>query len=329
MDMIRWGILGTARIVNRMANAIQLSDKGDLIAIGSRSKNKVEEFVLKFNILEKYNSYQELLESTSIDAVYIPLPNHLHKKWTIEAARNKKHVLCEKPFALTPIEVKEMFAEAKKSSIVLMEGFMYRFNPVVDKIKEILSQNTLGKIKYVNFCFSHNIANYLGGEDNYRYYKDQGGGSLLDLGVYGINFFNFLFEYDSVEVLNSLSFQKSKEHSDSTYFATLRYNYQTICQITCSFEFFGNYLIISGTNGSIEVNHLTSDGRKTIFVKNDRNQVTSEIFIPEYDHFKAQIDHFNECIIANKKVLVSQEDTFATISIVDQLREKEEKILLN
>ncbi|MHA1990335.1 MAG: Gfo/Idh/MocA family protein [Candidatus Hodarchaeales archaeon] len=329
MNKIRWGILGTARIANRMATAIQSSDKGELTAIGSRKKEKADSFASKFDISEKYNNYQDLVESDSVDAIYIPLPNHLHKKWTVEAAQNKKHVLCEKPFSLNANEAQNMFSAGEKNEVVVMEGFMYRFNPVVSKIKDILDQNIIGNVQYVNFCFSHSITNYLNEKDNYRYYRDQGGGSLLDLGVYGINFFNFLFGFKSTKILQALSYQKSKKETDSTYMTTLQYNNKIICQLTSGFDFFGNYLIISGTEGLIEVNQLTSDGKKAIIIRSNKNIIISEKEIPEFDHFKAQINHFNDSIIKNKKVLISQEETLATIFIIDQLREKEEIILLN
>jgi predicted dehydrogenase len=329
MNKVRWGILGTARISNRMASAIQSSDKGELTAIGSRNKERANKFASKFNISETYSSYQDLLESNSVDVIYIPLPNHLHKKWTIKAIRNKKHVLCEKPFALNVNEAQNMFSEGEKNEVVIMEGFMYRFNPVVKKIKELLDQKIIGDVKSVNFCFSHSIANYLNEQDNFRYSRDQGGGSLLDLGIYCINLFNFLFGFKTVKILRGLSFQKNIKDPDSTYVATLQYNNKIICQLTSGFNFFGNYLMISGTDGIIEVNKLTSEEKKAIIVKDNKNIVILEYEIPEFDHFKAQINHFNDSIIKNKKVLISQEETLATISIIDQLREIEENILLN
>jgi predicted dehydrogenase len=323
MNKVRWGILGTARIANRMASAIQLSDEGELIAIGSRKKENADSFASRFNVQEKYYNYQDLLECKSVDAIYIPLPNHLHKKWTIEATRNKKHVLCEKPLALNLSEAQKMVSEGEKNGVIVMEGFMYRFNPVVKKIKELLDQKEIGDIKFVNFCFSHSIADYLDEKDNYRYHREQGGGSLLDLGVYGINFFNFLFGFGSVKILQALSIRKSKKETDSTYMTTLQYSNKVLCQLTSSFDFFGDYLSISGTGGLIEVNNLTSEGKKTIVIKNSKKEILSEMEIPKFDHFKAEVDYFNDSIIFDKKPLIFSEETLATIGLVDQLREKE------
>jgi predicted dehydrogenase len=253
--------------------------------------------------------------------VYIALPNHLHKKWTIESALHEKHILCEKPFAMDVQEATDMFSACEKQDVITMEGFMYRFNPILTKLKELLNKNSIGELKFVNFSFSHEITKYLNDKDNYRYYREKGGGSLYDLGIYAINFFNFLFRDKFPKILRTNASLINSNGADLTFLATLLYNQNVICNLTSSFLFYGNYLLLSGTKGIIEVNHLTSPSQKTILIKNTKNEVIFKEVIPFFDHFKAQIDHINDCISLDQKPLIKKEETLNTINIINLLDE--------
>ena len=176
-----------------MANSIKSSNDGSLVAIASREMAKAQNFGTKHKINNVYDNYHDLLEDSSIDTIYIPVPNHLHKKWALKAIRHGKHVLCEKPFALNVTEAKEIFDEAFSAGKIVMEGFMFRFNPVVATLKHFLETNVIGKVSFLDFTFAHPIKKYLLNADNYRYYKKYGGGSLYDLGSYGIHLSTYLF----------------------------------------------------------------------------------------------------------------------------------------
>jgi len=145
-EKIRWGILGGAAIAgNTFIPAIKKASGAELVAIASRKAEKAKDWAVRFGIQKAYGSYQELLADPEIDAVYNPLPNHLHLPLTIAALRAGKHVLCEKPLALTAAEVREMFAEAERQNRLLMEGFMYRFHPRLKRTLELLESGAVGE----------------------------------------------------------------------------------------------------------------------------------------------------------------------------------------
>ena len=154
---VKWGILGVANIAAALIKAIQESDEGDVLAISSRNLEKAIKCALEIQIPKYYGSYQELLEDPEITAIYIPLPNHLHKEWSIQAAKHQKHILCEKPFVLSTKEAQEVFKTCKENRVRVMEAFMYRFDPKIERIKRIIQEKKIGTIKYLDFNFSHTL----------------------------------------------------------------------------------------------------------------------------------------------------------------------------
>ncbi|HAQ06782.1 MAG TPA: gfo/Idh/MocA family oxidoreductase, partial [Bacillus bacterium] len=144
MRKIKWGILSTANIaLTQVIPAIQRSAKAEVEAIAS-SNGKAEVAAAKLNIPRAYETYEELLQDPNIDAVYIPLPNSLHRKWVLEAARHGKHVLCEKPAALNAEEMIEMDRYCKEQNVLFMEAFMYQFHPQHERVKEIIASGEIG-----------------------------------------------------------------------------------------------------------------------------------------------------------------------------------------
>ena len=148
---LRWGVISTANI-GRVAviPAIQRSNNGELLAVASRNLPKAEEFADQSGIERAYGDYKALLEAEDIDAVYIPLPNNLHKEWMIEAARAGKHVLCEKPLALNVTECDEMSAAAEAHDVKFMEAFMYRFQPQIQNVLELIQSGVIGEAPHPN-----------------------------------------------------------------------------------------------------------------------------------------------------------------------------------
>jgi len=188
MKKIRWGILSTAGIAQKeLIPAFQRSKNAEVIAIASGSSfKKAQEIAKEFQIDKVYGSYKKLLGDPEIDAVYIPLPNHLHKKWVIEAAGAKKHILCEKPAALNTAEVMEMMVACDKNNVLFMEAFMYFFHPQHNRVKEIIESGEIGEVRNMRASFSF----YLNEEDwkhNIRMSAQKGGGSLYDIGCYAIH----------------------------------------------------------------------------------------------------------------------------------------------
>ncbi|MUG85132.1 gfo/Idh/MocA family oxidoreductase [Paenibacillus timonensis] len=202
---LRWGIVGGAGIaINAVMPAIQQSATGSLAAVASRNLDKSREVADRFGISKAYGSYEELLTNKDIDAVYIPLPNHLHKEWAIRAIEAGKHVLCEKPIALTAVEAEEMAAAAAKAGVVLAEAFMYRHHPRWSRIRAILDSGEIGELRAIRGAFTFNNAEDLA---NIRLKPEWGGGSLYDVGCYPLSAARFLLgqEPEAVTVLAQFS----------------------------------------------------------------------------------------------------------------------------
>ncbi len=179
---LRWGILSTARINRAVLDPIKEAPRSELAAVASRNLEKAQAYAQEKGIPQAYGSYEELLADPNIDAIYNPLPNTLHKEWTIKAAQAGKHVLCEKPIVLTLPELDEIEATGQANNVVIFEAFMYLHHPQTRKALEMIQAGQLGDLQLINSWFSY----YLPAENtaNIRLYPELGGGSLWDVGVY-------------------------------------------------------------------------------------------------------------------------------------------------
>lgn len=182
-DKLRWGILGCARVVRKTIPALQATRNGVVMGIASRSETKAKEYAHKHGIPQAFGSYEAMLASPDIDAVYIPLPNTLHLEWTLRALDAGKHVLCEKPLAMNPEDCEEIARKAEATGLKVLEGFMYRFHPRFEKLQELLAARAVGQLTFIHVA--HSFA--AGGEDNIRWFKELGGGALFDAGCYCVN----------------------------------------------------------------------------------------------------------------------------------------------
>ncbi|MDY0394096.1 Gfo/Idh/MocA family oxidoreductase [Virgibacillus halophilus] len=164
--------------------AFSRAENATVTAIASRTKNqKAEEIAQHFDIEKVYDSYEALLDDEEIDAVYIPLPNNLHKEWVIKAAEKGKHILCEKPAALHAEEMAEMQTACEKHNVQFVEAFMYRFHPQHERVKEIIDSGEIGKVRFMRASFSFLLESKTGSIKM----NPQGGGSIYDVGCYGIH----------------------------------------------------------------------------------------------------------------------------------------------
>ena len=188
---IKWGILGTSYISEVMANAIQASETSQLVAVGSRSLTTAKNFSTKFSIPRVYDDYQKLLNDNNIDAVYIGLPNHLHKEWIIRCAEAGKNILCEKPFVISIDEAQEVISAIKKSNVFCMEALMYQCHPFTKKIQEIIRNKVIGDVKLYNATYTAHIADVA---------NPTAGGSIRNLGCYPISLVRLLANAEPIEI---------------------------------------------------------------------------------------------------------------------------------
>ena len=195
--VLRWGILSTANIgVQKVIPGIMAADRCEVISIGSREGDLAEDVARRLGIPNAYGSYEELLADPDVDAVYIPLPNHLHAAWTIAAARAGKHVLCEKPLAMTSAEAEQMVDVCASEDVRLMEAFMYRLHPSWEAARELMSSGRLGTLQSVQSWFSY----FNDDPANIRNVAEYGGGALMDVGCYAVNLSRMLFDAEPIRV---------------------------------------------------------------------------------------------------------------------------------
>ena len=198
MSELRWGILSTAEIARtKVIPGIRKADRCRVVAIASRDHARARDAAAQAGIPTAHGSYEALLADPEVDAVYIPLPNHLHAEWAIAAARAGKHILCEKPLAMTTADAERMIAAAEAAGVRLMEAFMYRLHPSWVAVVDLVRSGRIGRLVTVQSWFSY----YNDDRTNIRNIRDAGGGALFDIGCYNVNLSRLLFgsEPDRVE----------------------------------------------------------------------------------------------------------------------------------
>lgn len=317
MTNVRFGILSTAEIArNTLIPAMERAHNAEVVAIASES-GKAENFAVELGIPKHYESYKELLKDPEIDAVYIPLPNQLHKEWALEAAKYGKHVLCEKPAALTAKDVEEMAVIFKENSVIFMEAFMYQFHPQHNRVKEIITSGEIGDVKLIRSAFSF----YLDLQsDNIRLRKDLGGGALYDVGCYCIHASRLITGEEPVEVTATANIHPTLG-VDTTSAGTLKFEKGVIANFDCSFEqpFKAQYEVV-GTKGYILAKNAfrpdNEGGRGVIVVSAEAGQREEVV---QGDQYKLQVEHFAECVLSNQQPMYSVEETLKNLRVIEQV----------
>lgn len=180
---LRLGIVSTADINRKVIPGAHASDKVDLVAVASRDQARAEEYARQWDIPRAFGSYEAMLEDPDVDAVYISLPNTLHREWSIRSLEAGKHVICEKPFSSRASDVEEAFDAAERTGRLLTEAFMYRHNPQTAKLAELVGEGAIGELRVVRSAFSYALYD----ADNIRLRTDVEGGSLMDVGCYCVS----------------------------------------------------------------------------------------------------------------------------------------------
>lgn len=227
-ERVRWGLLSTANINRVLIPAIRAAERGELVAVASRSQERADAYAREWGIAQAYGSYDAMLVSGEVDAVYISLPNHLHAEWSIRTMGQGVHVLCEKPFALSLDEVDAMIATAERTGMVLAEAFMYRHHPQTKMIGEWLKDGPLGEISAFYGVFNFPIRS----RDNVRLVPEWGGGSLWDVGVYPLSFAQYAMGGPPLWVTGDQWIGESGV--DETFAGQLHYEGDRLAQISSS-----------------------------------------------------------------------------------------------
>lgn len=312
MKKIKWGVLGYARIA-RLSGipAIKMASNSEFYAIASRDEDKLRECNEEFGVTKTYTSYDELLDDPEIDAVYIPLPNSLHKEWTIKAANKGKHILCEKPIALNAHETIEMVEECEKNNVNFMEGFMYRFTDRTKKVQEVLMRGDIGDVKYINSTFRF----FLDRENTIKMKPELGGGSIYDVGCYPLNFVGMVVGKEPESVSAEYIYQ---DGVDVMFTGVLKYDNGIIATINSGFNAYGRmYSEIIGTKGLIEIPDTFLDNAGTITVITDDGK--KEIPVEKCERYALEVEEFADSILNNRKPMLSTEESIRNMRIMDRL----------
>jgi predicted dehydrogenase len=201
-DALRFGVLSTADIgLRKVLPAMLRADRVEVVAIASRDRARAAAAAAELGIDRAHGSYEDLLADPDVDAVYNPLPNHLHAEWTIAAARAGKHVLCEKPLATTAADAERMIEACEQAGVVLMEAFMYRLHPSWVAVRELVASGRIGALRAVQSWFSY----FNDDASNIRNRLDAGGGALFDIGCYCVNLSRMLFGTEPTRVQGSVT----------------------------------------------------------------------------------------------------------------------------
>jgi predicted dehydrogenase len=313
--VLRWGLLGTAPINRVVIPPLRASAGNRLLAVASRDLARAEAYAKEWGIERAHGSYEALLADPEIDAVYIPLPNHLHAEWTIRAARAGKHVLCEKPLALTVAEVEAMEAAAREAGIVLAEAFMYRHHPQTLRAKELLDGGAIGAVRFLRGTFSFPLAR----ENDVRLRPEWGGGCLWDVGCYPLSFTRFLLGAEPVEVFGSQVLGPSG--IDETFAGQLVFPNGVLAHIDAGFRSpVRAELEIAGTEGTIRVRHpWKPDPGQPILLT--RDETTETVSVGEVDRYLLEIEDLAECVLTGRAPRVPIAESRGNVATIVALLE--------
>ena len=314
-DKVRWGVLGCARIaLNRVIPAMLQADGAELRGIASRTLGRAEEAAERFGARHAYGSYGDLLADPQIDVVYIPLPNHLHKAWSIAALDAGKHVLCEKPIALNALEAREMQKAAQKAGRLLLEAFMYRFSPVVQKALEIVRSDRMGDLRTMHSAFT-----FLLGDDpsNIRLQADAGGGALYDVGCYCINILRMIAGREPLSAWSSL-FWSEEHHVDVGGAGALAFGEELYGTFNTGFNAdYDCFFRAVGTKATIELpDGFLGRGQEAEILMTVADE-KERIAVPLIDAYKLEIEDVCEAICGEHPPRYAWEPLDANMRVID------------
>ncbi len=319
MKKISWGVLSTARIgLNKVIPAMQKGKFTVVNAIASRDLTKAKTEAGRLGIIKAYGSYEELLSDSEIEAVYIPLPNHLHLEWIKKSLDAGKHVLCEKPIALNSRQAEEILLYSEKyPDQKLMEAFMYRFHPQWREVKKLLRNGSIGELRNVHSEFFYYNVN----PKDIRNIPEFGGGGLLDIGCYCISVSRLIFGEEPLRVSGLVELDPVMK-TDRLTSGILEFE-RGKATFTCSTQMHDRkFVSISGTKGRIEVENPFNPGPdqscKIILYDGPKR---NELLFEPCDQYSIQADLFSEAIINNTPVPTSFNDAVGNMRVIDKIFE--------
>ncbi|HSJ34900.1 MAG TPA: Gfo/Idh/MocA family oxidoreductase [Acidimicrobiia bacterium] len=319
---VSWGVLGAANIATeKVIPAMQRSELSRIDAIASRSPERCAAAAEALTIPTAYGSYEELLADEAIEAVYIPLPNHLHAEWTIRAAEAGKHVLCEKPLAMTAAQAGEMVAACDRAGVKLMEAFMYRLHPLWKEAMRLIDEGAIGEVRAIQSVFAYRNVD----ASNIRNIPEFGGGALYDIGCYAVNSSRMIFGSEPTGVKSAIRWD-ADFGTDIVTSAVLDFDGRHAV-FTCSTQMEPDQRVaIEGTEGRLVVEipfNIPPDlPTRLLHISGGRPPVDPHVEvheIPAADQYTIQADAFSKAIRHATPVPTPPADAVANMAVLEQI----------
>jgi predicted dehydrogenase len=318
---VRWGVIGAADIaIHKVIPAMQSSPHTPVVAIASRDAGKAAAAAKALGIAKAYGSYEELLADPEIDAIYNPLPNHMHVPWSIKAADAGKHVLCEKPLSLSTSEARQLLAVRDRAGVQIAEAFMVRTHPQWAAVRELIAEGRIGELRLVVGHFSY----FRRDPRDIRSVPEWGGGALMDIGCYPITLSRWLFGEEPTDVVATID-RDPDLRVDRLASALLRFP-SGQASFTCAGQLVAHQRMqVYGTEGRIEIEipfNAPADRACRIFV-DDGSKFAGEaaevITLPAVDQYRLQGERFSEAVRGVGDVSVTLEDSIGNMAVLDAL----------
>jgi predicted dehydrogenase len=316
---VRWGVLGAAHIaISKVIPAMQRSPMTPVVAIASRDLAKARAAATQLGISRAYGSYEELLADPDVDAIYIPLPNHLHVPWSIRAAEAGKHVLCEKPLALSAADARQLLHVRDRTGVQIGEAFMVRAHPQWAAVRELIAEGRIGELKAIAGHFSY----FRRDPADVRSRPEWGGGALMDVGCYPITLARWLFDAEPIEVTGVLEYDP-EFNVDRVGSGLLRFP-SGQATFTCGSQLVSyQSMQVYGTEGRIEARIPFTppfDTPSRIFIDDGSafaGAAAEEIEFPAVDQYRLQGERFSEAVRGVGHVPTTLEDAIGNMAVID------------
>jgi predicted dehydrogenase len=322
MGELRWGVLSPAKIgLRNVIPALAHADRCQVVALASRHSDRARAAADRLGVPKAHGSYESLLSDPDIDAVYIPLPNHLHAEWTIRAARAGKHVLCEKPLALNEEEARRMVDACAAEGVLLMEAFMYRLHPTWVAVRNLVSSGRIGRLHTVQSWFSY----FNDDPANIRNILEYGGGALYDIGCYLVNLSRMLFKTEPTRVQATVT-RNVQTGVDVLTTGALEFD-SGVATFTCATRVEPDQRVhIYGTEGRISLGipfNIPPDIPTEVFVTAGGDPPvrpeTEVLRFDPADAYAAQADAFARAVLDGVPVPIPPEDGVANMRVIEQV----------
>ena len=325
MSAVRWGILGTARIGRtKVIAGIRNGTRCEVAAIASRDEGTARQVAAELGIPRTHGSYEALLADPEIDAVYVPLPNHLHAEWAIAAARAGKHVLCEKPLALTSADAQRMVDASRSAGVLLMEAFMYRLHPSWEAVRTMVAGGRIGRLRAVTSWFSY----FNEDPGDIRNRAEAGGGALYDIGCYSVNLSRMLFGGEPERVEAAITWDPGTK-TDVVTTGLMTFQGGGLATFGCSTRTEPDQQVhIYGTEGRISVEipfNIPPDRETRVFVTHGGDPpvapATEVLTFPATDQYAVEAARFADAVLDGVPLPTPPEDAVANVRVIERIFE--------